>query len=638
MGICDKRTLKPGGEDPCDDSTQVPPGGNPPGGPPDSNNPFDPPPPPIAGNCRDDNDCPKGFVCVDGVCVPDPKDPIDPPGPGFPDRPGEPEYPGPPTDPGVPEGPGGEGIPPLPEFPGGGDGGGGGNGPPFPDGPSGGSGGGGGCCGEFICLLEVPIPTLMINPVDEVEGGDTLGIQGEGAVYKVPLELCEDEVADQIPLDPVRCNVDEECPEGFVCIDGLCVSKECEPACCDILIEGVGADEFCELREKEYDENGWEVTDREAEPKEQGYPYPFSGTLGKGKEWWDHSLNCQAQNGQELWNVNDGLQKNNCFLPDKYAYPVWEPQHHIFCRRTDFCGDTQHWSDVFIGNLIDYQNGEVDVQAQPCGTNRIPKDEQTSGRLFVQHSTTLYDSLSVKEWTYLNCTLEVREATTLQSTLFVADATSLASTLDVGADANFMQDVYIYGQLCLVNHDNEEPLDFAEIFGCGKKPNPYLQQIRGPLQVVEGGLGTDGRVIVQGKIPAQVSKAGDLAALTVNGDSAIEGQLSVSNKAIIGGRFKDDDDDDETGTFGSCSSDSDCKEGEVCVNGECMSAILTVKGGAAISQGLAVGGNTSTVSFTLGGNDVSLGQITYVSSVYSTGSGENIKVHSSTSTARVLTW
>lgn len=422
MSICDKRTLQPGGEEPCDDSTLRPPGTDPPEGPPDNEDPFFPPPPPEAGNCNIDSDCPQGYICLEGICVPDPKLPggpntpilgcsVDsdcPPGWSCregvcipPVDPGEGNNPGGPTDPEVPTDPGGSGD---------------GNQPPFPDGPGGSNSNG--CANEFVCLLEPPVPSLMINPIEEVYGGETLGTDGEGPLYKVPLEVCKDEeLLQNIPLDPVRCYIDEDCPEGFVCVDGLCVAEECEPACQEILEEGKGADEFVELREKEYDpEKGWEVTDREQEPYEQGSPYPFSGTLGKGKEYFDHSVNCQAQNGQELWNINDGISHTDCFLPDKYAKVKWEPRRYVFCRRVDCCDTLQVWKDLLIGDLYDPSFGNT------------PKREQVSGRLFVRNATTLYDSLSVGRWTHIEGRLNVKNNTTLQSSLTVSGNTTLRDT------------------------------------------------------------------------------------------------------------------------------------------------------------------------------------------------------------------
>ena len=66
---CDPYKVPPVVPDPCGDKEVVE---FPPEIPPDVENPFEPPPPPEAGNCNIDSDCPEGYVCRNGICVPDP--------------------------------------------------------------------------------------------------------------------------------------------------------------------------------------------------------------------------------------------------------------------------------------------------------------------------------------------------------------------------------------------------------------------------------------------------------------------------------------------------------------------------------------------------------------------------------------
>lgn len=395
MASCEKRTLQPGGgtnpseELPCKE-TLLPGGG--PAVDNDFDDPFEPGVPPEAGSCNVDSDCPEGYFCVDGICVP------------------ASELPGGPNTP-ILEG--GTGI-------GGGAGEGGNEG-----GEPGGSSG-------HICVIPTPIPNPDLgNPKDQVPGGDTLRIDGEGSSNATPSKKC-----DEAPNDNESGG-----PGGGPSSDGGGPGRG--GGCCDVEEEDKNENEFCELKVKDYDENGWEVTDRSQEPYETGYPEPFSGTLGRGKEEMDHSINCQAQNGQELWNLNDGISHKDCFLPDKYDAIKWEPRGFIFCRRVDMAHDLQVWRDEFIGDLRKYQKGAAegetpeeleDVSGMTSarrGGSRIPRGEQTSGRLFVEHATTLYDCLSVKEWAYFNDTVTVREATTLYDNLFVRTDAALYDTLYV---------------------------------------------------------------------------------------------------------------------------------------------------------------------------------------------------------------
>ena len=438
----------------------IPPQLPPPSG--DWEDPFFPPPPPEPGSCTVDSDCPEGYVCVDGICVPDPGLPGGPNTiifpPGLPSPPTTPP-PGlyPPVIPGPGIGTGGEGaigIFPLPEE--GGEGSGTGGGGDLGTGDI--INGGGGTPGEipdinidigevpgsegneidelggenanniFVCKVQTPIPDPNEgNPKDQVPGGDTLRIDGEGSVNETPTKFCDNRHEDGSG-------------EG---VGGPSRGG----GCCDIEEEDRKAGEFCELREKLYDENGWEVTDRSQEPYETGFSRPFAGTLGKGKETFDHSVNCQAQNGQELWNINDGITHKDCFLPDKYDAIKWEPRGYIFCRRVDFAHDTQVWRDSFIGDLRKYGQGAAEgespeelaevsgMRSARRGGDRIPRAEQTRGRLFVENATTLYDCLSVKEWAYFNDTVTVREATTLNDNLFVQTDGTLYDTLYVRRDA-----------------------------------------------------------------------------------------------------------------------------------------------------------------------------------------------------------
>lgn len=267
---------------------------------------------------------------------------------------------------------------------------------------------------------------------------------------------------------------------------------------------------------------------------------------------------------------------------------------------------------------------------------------------------------------------------TMASTLSVDGPTTLASTLTVGGDAYFAQDATVAGlltcgEICVLGLDPAEALDFADFFGCEGSmaaPDPFVQRLAGPVDIVQGrrgpgDMGVERKLVVggsafdsedddEGDSPASFAvdedgavvlpapdpggsgsggggtggggggsgSGGGLdgespnAALLVKGGGIVRGSLRVGGAGLLEEIGAATEDDDEQG----------------------KKAALSVTGSAGISESLAVGGLITCAELKVGGKSFNPSSIQVVTNVTTSGQGDSLRVNVTYGTLNVWTY